>query len=326
MAFNFNSPMRALLLTISRMPPTLMLLIIVGLAVSVTIAFTSTEAGRNAEYTSKIQDLERHNMAKAKVVYVVKDIPDGQIITADALEEKEIELTRAPQDAVTSSTMAIGRTAKYGVMMGQILSSHDLAPQGISLGFESHVKAGMRAVTFAVDSNSGVAGFISPDSHVDILGMAGSGAETRVAPILSDVQVVAVGQMFERQAKGAGAQPAGSVTVAVSPDDTQKLIKALAASKLYLSLRNGSDHTPVATVDVTALYPRQQDRLKLSTTGDASNGPISMLPPPPMPSNIPAENTMGGQNLNSGSVALAPPLHEIEMWTGSKKDVVSVPK
>ncbi len=315
------NPLRTLLLMLSRTPPAIMLLMIVGLAVVVTIAFTSSEASRNAEYTTKLQDLERHNQTKTKVVYVVKDLEDGATITADALEEKEIELTRAPQDAVTSSTMAIGRTAKYGVMMGQILSSHDLAPQGISLGFESHVKAGMRAVTFAVDSNSGVAGFISPDSHVDILGMAGSGADTRVAPILSDVQVVAVGQMFERQAKSAGASPAGSVTVAVSPDDTQKLIKALAASKLYLSLRNGNDHTPVATVDVTALYPRQT---RLATTGDApSPGSISMLPPPPLPTSMAFEgNSQPAQNAN---VTLAPPLHEIEMWTGSKKDVVSVP-
>jgi len=294
---------------------------IIGVAVLVTVTVTSSESVRDKAFNDTLKDLERKNNAKTKVVYVIKDIADGQVITSEALEEKEIELARTPQDAVTNSTIAIGRTVKYGVSTGQILSTHDLAPQGISLSFESHVKEGMRAVTFAVDANSGVAGFIAPDSHVDILGMAGSGADTRVAPILSDVQVVAVGQMFERQAKNQ-ANPAGSVTVAVSPEDTQKLIKALSASKLYLSLRNGRDHTPVATVDVTALYPRPAKAMSATNSGEQA---LSNLIPPPLP-DFNAGPIASASFNSSNAQPVPPPLHEIEMWTGSKKDVVSVPK
>lgn len=314
------NPLRTLFLMLSRTPPAIMLLLIIGVAVLVTVTVTSSESVRDKAFNDTLKDLERKNNAKTKVVYVIKDIADGQVITSEALEEKEIELTRTPQDAVTNSTIAIGRTVKYGVSTGQILSTHDLAPQGISLSFESHVKEGMRAVTFAVDANSGVAGFIAPDSHVDILGMAGSGADTRVAPILSDVQVVAVGQMFERQAKNQ-ANPAGSVTVAVSPEDTQKLIKALSASKLYLSLRNGRDHTPVATVDVTALYPRPAKPVSATNSGEQA---LSNLIPPPLPDFN--AGPIASASFNSSTQPVPPPLHEIEMWTGSKKDVVSVPK
>ncbi len=314
------NPLRTLLLMLSRTPPAIMLVMIVGLAVVLTFSFTSNEETRNNEMKKRLAEAEAHNMAKTKVVYVVKDIAEGQQITAEALEEKVVELNRAPQDALTNSAIAIGRTTKYGISQGQILSSRDIAPQGISLGFESHVKPGMRAVTFAVDSNSGVAGFIAPDSHVDILAMAGTGVDTKVAPILSDVQVVAVGQMFERQAKGQAATPAGSVTVAVSPEDTQKLVKALSASKLYLSLRNGSDHTPVATVDVTALYPRAIKETATTTGGDRL--PLSAIAPPPLP----LPEFISSRGPSSENVApVPPPLHEIEMWTGSKKDVVSVP-
>ncbi len=315
------NPLRTLFLMLSRTPPAIMLLMIIGVAVLVTVTVTSSESVRDKAFNDTLKDLERKNNAKTKVVYVIKDIADGQVITSEALEEKEIELARTPQDAVTNSTIAIGRTVKYGVSTGQILSTHDLAPQGISLSFESHVKEGMRAVTFAVDANSGVAGFIAPDSHVDILGMAGSGADTKVAPILSDVQVVAVGQMFERQAKNQ-ANPAGSVTVAVSPEDTQKLIKALSASKLYLSLRNGRDHTPVATVDVTALYPRPAKAISATNSGEQA---LSNLIPPPLPDFN--AGPLASASFNSSSAQpVPPPLHEIEMWTGSKKDVVSVPK
>ncbi len=56
----------------------------------------------------------------------------------------------------------------------------------------------MRALTFGVDNNSGVAGFVNPDSRVDIIAMVGTGADTKAAPILSDVEVIAVGQLYQK--------------------------------------------------------------------------------------------------------------------------------
>jgi Flp pilus assembly protein CpaB len=214
------------------MPPALMLLIIIGLAVLVTMMVTGRMSQQEQELEAKKKDLEAKMSAKGKVVYAIKDIPEGQTIPSDALEEKEIEQSKIPQDALTSASLAAGRVAKYGISQGQIVSQHDLAPQGISLGFESRLREGMRAVTFAVDNNSGVAGFVTPESHVDIYAMVGSGAETKVAPVLSDVEIIAVGQMYQKQPGGTAAVPANSVTCLVSPEDAGKLIKAISASKL----------------------------------------------------------------------------------------------
>jgi len=317
------NPLRTILLSLSRIPPALMLTIIVGVAGLVAIVITNEEAARNRNLDLTMNDIKAKQNAKTKVVYLIKDIQENATIPADALEEKDIEMGRAPMDSVATSAMAIGRLAKFPLQSGQILSTHDLAPQGVQIGFDARLKAGLRAVTFAVDSNSGVAGFISPDSHVDIMGMVGSGADTKVGPILSDVEVIAVGQLFEKQSRNTGATPASSVTVAVSPEDTQKLIKAVAASKLYLALRNASDHNPVATVDVTALFPVKVDSALTTTASRATDLPS----PPPLPTiDMPgtATQTPGFPQMNS--TPIPPPLHEIEIWTGSKKDVVSVPK
>ena len=43
----------------------------------------------------------------------------------------------------------------------------------------------------AVDNTTGVAGFVSPGSHVDVMVQLGSGAEVKARAILSDVRVVA---------------------------------------------------------------------------------------------------------------------------------------
>ncbi len=317
------NPLRSVLLALSRTPPAIMLTMIIGIAAVVSLVVVNEEANRSKNLDLTISDMQRKANQKTKVVYIVKDISEGSQIPAEALEEKEIELSRAPVDSVASSAMIIGRTAKFGMQAGQIASTHDLAPQGVQLGFESRLRAGQRAVTFAVDSNSGVAGFINPDSRVDIMGMAGAGAETRVAPILSDVEVIAVGQMFEKQGHGATANPANSVTVAVSPEDTQKLIKAVAASKLYLALRNASDHAPVVTVDVTALFPVKADTTLTTTASRNLDLPVPPLPVVPLPDGNTAQP---GPASITATPSLPPPLHEIEIWTGSKKDVISVPK
>ena len=155
--------------------------------------------------------------------------------------------------------------------------------------------------------------------------MVGAGGETKAAPILSDVEVIAVGQTFQKAPSGTAAAPASSVTVAVTPEDAQKLLKAINASKLYLTLRSGTDHTPVATVDVTSLFPKAAAIPKDAIT---SLPPPQSLPPPPLPGPDAGPMPPGGlmPMVWHQPVNVPPPVHEIEIWSGSKKDVLSVPK
>ncbi|MBZ0188891.1 MAG: Flp pilus assembly protein CpaB [Candidatus Obscuribacterales bacterium] len=318
------NPMRSLVLSLSRIPPALLLVGIIGIACGATLLVTSYLEIRDSEYKSKLQMAEDKLKAQdARVVYVAKDVQEGSLIDSQSLVEKQISMNRLPQDAITSSAMATGRIAKYTLSEGQILSQHDLAPIGISLGFESRLPKGMRAVTFAVDNNSGVAGFVTPDSRVDIISMVGSGADTQVAPILSDVKVIAVGQTYEKSTGKTDAMPSNSVTVAVAPEDAQKLVKGVAASKIYLSLRNKDDRAPVVTMDVTALYPQKDgdDSPRLAQVDSTSNSEI--LPPPPIGNLDPGELplSLGGQSVDKAP----PPNFAIEMWSASQRAVVEVP-
>jgi pilus assembly protein CpaB len=317
------NPLRALFIGLSRMPPAAMLLIIVGLAVVVTMLVTNTIDETKKLSAARTADIEAQLSAKGKVIFATKDVPEGQPIPSDALEEKEIEASKVPPDALTSASLAAGRIAKYGISANQMVSQHDLAPQGIQPGFQSKLKEGMRAVTFAVDNNSGVAGFVDPDSRVDIVAMLGSGVDTKARPILSDVEVIAVGQTYQKAPGQSAAVPASSVTVAVSPSDSLKLMKAItAAGKLYLALRNDKDHTPVATFDVTSMFSKPQS--SLNNTDIANAGFDRKLPPPP---DVPMSDLQTNRSTASGQVVpLPPPLHEIEMWQGGKKDVLTVPR
>lgn len=311
------NPLRSLFLSISRVPPAIMLLLIVGLASLVTFQVSSYVNGKQNAYDEELNRIKTAQAAKTKVVYIVRDIPEGASIPMDSLEERELEIGKVPVDSIGNASLAAGRIAKYGIMSGQLLSQHDLAPQGMSLGFESRLKQGMRAVTFGVDNNSGVAGFLNPESRVDVLAMVGAGAETKASPILSDVEVIAVGQSYQRQPGATTATPASSVTVAVAPEEAQKLVKAIAASKLYLSLRNEHDHQPIATVDVTSLFQKPVQ----------ANPAIAQLPEPSQLALPQPPSLSGFGNPAEIAPAAQPPIppHEIEVWAASRKDVVSVP-
>lgn len=312
------NPFRSLFLSLSRMPPILMLFIILGLAVVVTMLVM----GKMNEGEEKVRALKAANEEaanqKSKVVYSTKDIEEGEMISREALEERDVEASKAPVDAFASASAVEGNIAAYTIPAGTIISQHALKPKGLTLGFEGKIKEGMRALTFAVDNNSGVAGFIAPGSHVDVLGVTGSGPDTKAAPVMSDVEVIAVGTTYTKAPGAASANPAGSVTVTVTPEEAQKLIKAIIASKLYLTLRNEKDHTPVAVVDVASLFPKT-----IKAPEALAALPPPSLPPPPLPGAPDAGFGAGG---GVAAPPPPPPMHEIELWSGSKKEVLSVPQ
>jgi pilus assembly protein CpaB len=292
-----------------------MLLVIIGLAIAATMLFTGELSKTQKEKEQEIAALKATQEVKSHVVYTTKDIPEGATIAGDSVEEREELQSKIPPDALVSAQMAVGRIAKYGIMAGQLVSSRDLAATGVTVGFESKIKEGARAITFAVDSNSGVAGFVAPGSHVDIIATVGSGDKTKAQAILSDVEVVAVGGTYQKASGATTSVPASSVTVAINPTDANKLIKAIKAGSLYLTLRNEKDHTPVAVVDVTSMFEKPIVKSEM-----AALPPPAGLPPPPLP------GAPSGSASNAPEAPPPPELQEIELWSGSKKEVISVPK
>jgi pilus assembly protein CpaB len=283
---------------------------IAGLAFLVTYAINSRLTQIQTISDLRIKDVQDRENQRSRVVFALKDISEGDSISADAIEERQIQTGRAPEDALTASSLALGKVAKYGIAAGQIISQHDIATHSQG-GFENQLRQGARAVTFAVDNNSGVAGFVSPNSRVDVFALVGTGADTKASAVLSDVQVVAVGQIFKKTSANDAPLPTSSITVSLNPEDAQKLLKAISASKLYVALRNPSDHSPIATVDVTSLYKKPGDVIA-SAQGLRDSG---MILPPPITALQAASEPVG-------RIEPPKPQYQIELWSGSKRDVL----
>jgi pilus assembly protein CpaB len=159
-----------------------------------------------------------------------------------------------PQEGVTQAYIVkgrepaaafAGRVALQAFVVGEpIIKSQIIAPG--DRGFLAAVlHPGMRAVSVPVNASSGIAGFILPGDRVDVLithslpvaGAGGQQLERKAAEtILHNVRVIAIDQRLE--SKRGEAMPAHTVTLEVTPKQSQILALASDLGQLSLSLRS----------------------------------------------------------------------------------------
>jgi pilus assembly protein CpaB len=146
---------------------------------------------------------------------------------------------------------AENRIAVANIMPGSPITETSLAPASSSSGVLSFIiPEGHRAITVAVNEVVGVAGFILPNSIVDVVATVNSPYTTsaqnnRISKIiLQNVKVLAVGQILEQKDGKPVTVP--TVTLDVLPMDAEKLAIA-SENKVQLILstsgtRRGEDH------------------------------------------------------------------------------------
>ena len=97
----------------------------------------------------------------------------------------------------------------------------------------------MRAVSVRVNDVVGVAGFLLPGNHVDVVTAYRDGQETRSETVVQNVKVLAVDQTASTDKN----EPVvvRAVTLEVTPADAEKLVLAEQRGAIQLALRNPLD-------------------------------------------------------------------------------------
>lgn len=180
------------------------------------------------------------------------DIPVGT-----RLNGQQVRLTTWPKDSLPAGYCAdpkalLGRVAVRPLQAGDVVTELKLMPQSGTNNtsiMTYMVPQGHRAVTVAVNEVAGVAGFITPNSRVDVvLTIPQPGAadkDNNISKIiLQNVPVLASGQITEQKEGKPAVLP--TVTLDLTPDDAEKLIVGAKKGSLQLLLRNVID---VASVD-----------------------------------------------------------------------------
>lgn len=298
---------RNIMMMLCRVSPKTMLILLFGLAATFTWFI-------NAEFEkTKLANTPPVPVVKPRthVVVCARNIAEGATISPEDLTSEDVDASRVSADVLNDPIAAVGHQSKFMIMAGTLVSAHDIAPLQAATGFQAKLQEGERAVTMAVDNTTGVAGFISPDSHVDVMVQVGSGADSKARAILSDVRVVATGTVYQRNRGETNAQPTSTVTVAVTPEHAASLINAMAVAKIYLTLRSDCDHTPIAVSDVNSL-------LKPAPRTAVAFAEPFHLPPPP--------REAAASQVFHVDAPMPPPIrsYEVEQWAGNKKDLTPI--
>ncbi len=212
------------------------LLMIGGLALAVGLLVSYTVYNRLR--TSAGSNNERG----VWVVVAADNIPVGVKLEAHDIRVITLPQSAVPPGAFSGASQVLGRGAILPVSQGDFILPGKLAAVNAGAGLPSMIPQGMRAVSVRVNDVVSVAGFVQPGTHVDVLatGNQSGGNERQTTTVLENVLVLAVGKSLDRN-PSADAQTAPVITLAVSPDDAQKLALASQEGRIQLSLRNPVD-------------------------------------------------------------------------------------
>jgi Flp pilus assembly protein CpaB len=186
--------------------------------------------------------------ATVKILYAKQKINAYTPIknAKDMFEEKEVLQNQAPADAVTASEMDKLETFTLvkDVAENQPLVNSALKDK-LTMGLEAKISPGMRAVAINTNAAKVSGGFVLPDSHVDVYQTNNRTGNGDTKLLLQNVLVRAVDQLPARPEDKPGHVPT-TVTLELSPKDTQKLIAAQdSGGVITLALRPFGDNGKV---------------------------------------------------------------------------------
>jgi len=229
-----------------------------------------------------------------KVLVARKALPVGTIIDVESLSYQPWpkELIQSAYYVETAPDadpkQLIGTVVRYPITAGQPLTRGALVgPQ--DRGFlAAALGAGMRAITVPVNVSTGVAGFVFPGDHVDIVLTqqvegGGDGPALKVSEtIMRNVRVLATDQRITDKDKDGKTEVKtfSNVTFEVTPRIAEKLAVAQSMGTLSLSLRSIADNTAeleraVAAGDVKVpanANPAQERQMLLAVANQPQDG------------------------------------------------------
>ena len=193
-------------------------------------------------------------VATGQVVMATAEVSPGNALNGTTLKVASWPKELIPPQAASAVNQVDGRVVLSPIASGEPILLSKLAPVGTAAGLASLMDENKRAFTVRVDDVSGVAGFIHAGDKVDVLAdMKVKGIDENFSKtILQNVKVLSTGQIWEQ--KGGESKPAvvNTVTVELSPQQTEVMNLATNEGKIRLVLRGRRNDTIVQTDGVAA--------------------------------------------------------------------------
>lgn len=196
-------------------------------------------------------------ISKQSYVAAAAELQAGQVLKAENLKLVDWPASFPLQGGFSKPQELIGRSVLYPLAAGEPVLARDLAVPGSGLTVK--IPDGMRAVALRSDEVVGVAGFLFPGSHVDVLVTyhTDKAPEPMTATVLQNAQVLAVGHEVQPSPDGKPTT-VDVVTLLMNPADAERVVLASTQGSIHFVLRNGADQTQVADspVELSQLIPK----------------------------------------------------------------------
>lgn len=258
---------------------------------------------------------------QVQVVTPLATIQAGTVIKAEMLRVQEIPEDQKPPGAVQQVQRIVGDVAAEDLPAAEPIKLTQMASQrgGVELSFV--VPPRMRAVTVALDPIIGVAGFLQPGDHVDVLATFQLNDTIITRTVLQNVELLALGEQTivskERAAEKEGeeepkAQTQPNATLAVTPQDAQKLIISDTTGTIRLALRRKgeTEYRPVKPTHIVSVIGVEYSRKE----GEEEQ---------PMPPER-AEASLTEEEVTRATIEVErPPALTVEVIRGTEREIVA---
>lgn len=228
-------------------------------------------------------------VATQSAVVAATAMPMGTRITADSVKLVAWPARTPLAGGFSSLEDVVSRGLISAVVENEPLTESKLAPKEAGAGLPPSIPAGMRAMSVKVNEVIGVAGFVVPGTHVDVMViLQNQKADGLARVVVSNVQVLTAGTRYDQENSRKDGKPIPStvVTLMVSPPDAEKIALAQAEGQLMLSLRNPLDTAPTDSrgARTTTLFSSSgpaSTSVEAPRAAKPQPAPAVVTPPPP---------------------------------------------
>jgi pilus assembly protein CpaB len=228
------------------------------LAVFVAQAWLNSQA----EMRARNLEAQKKPLATQTIVVAAKPLRFGAELGAMSLREIPWTQDAVPPGAFSkiSDLTSTRRVVLTAIEANEPILASKITGSGQRATLSAVLADGMKAVTIRVNDVEGVAGFVLPGDHVDVvLTRQQDKAVAAADVVLQNVRVLAVDQIADERAEKPSV--AKAVTLEVEVTAAQKLALAATVGTLSLALRKAGEATALNTRRITL-----SDLPKSSTT------------------------------------------------------------
>lgn len=224
---------------------------------------------------------------RLSVVVAARSLPVGTMLGKEDVRVAEWPASNPVPGSLSKPEEAIGRGLVEPATENEPITGRKLAAREAGAGLPPMIPSGMRAISVKVNEVIGVAGFVVPGTHVDVLATVTRQQEAMTRAVVSNLVVIASGTRYDQQsAKDGKPIPTTVVTLMATPDDAERIALASSEGKIILALRNPLDTAPTVTTGVrlgSLLGPPAPPSVERTVQGRKVVRAAELPAPPPAP-------------------------------------------